>query len=111
MAYDLDLADRTRAALEGTPALTERKMFGGLAFLLHGHMAVVVSGQGGLMVRTDPDEAELLLTGPGVSQVEMRGRPMSGWVRVDADRLAEAPALAAWIERGLTFAGSLPPKA
>ena len=109
MAYDEELADRLRLLL-GSHGVTERKMFGGLAFLHNGHMAVAAIGQGGLMVRFDPAESEALHAEPGAQPFEMRGRPMKGWLQVDADALDDDAALRRWAERGLAYAGSLPPK-
>ena len=109
MAYDEDLADRIRVALSGVP-VTEKKMFGGLAFLVGGNMSVAASGQGGLMVRVDPDQTEELLREPGAAEFEMGGRgAMKGWLRVSADVLDDA-ALQAWVDRGVAYARSLPPK-
>ena len=84
MAYDEELADRIRAEVAGEKNLTEMKMFGGLAFLIGGHMAVAASGQGGLMLRCDPDDTDALLQEPGAQEFEMRGKGMRGWLRVDA---------------------------
>lgn len=109
MAYDEELADRLRLLLAGPP-LVEKKMFGGLAFLLHGNMAVAVSGEGGLMVRVDPAATDALLGEPGAAPFEMRGRPMQGWLRVEAEAVDDDAALRLWAERGLAYAGSLPPK-
>ena len=109
MAYDDDLADRLRLLLSGRD-LAEQRMFGGLAFLLHGHMAVAVSGQGGIMVRVDPGQTQALLEEPGAETFEMRGRPMKGWLRVSADALSDDAVLRAWAERGLAYAATLPPK-
>jgi hypothetical protein len=110
MAYDEALADRIRELTAGVPVV-EQKMFGGLAFLLGGHMAVAASGQGGLLVRVDPAETEVLLAQPGTGPMEMGGRgPMAGWLRVDASAVAGDEALATWVQRGLDHAGSLPPK-
>ena len=109
MAYDDDLADRLRLLLEGQQ-LTEKKKFGGLAFLLNVHMAVAVSGQGGVMVRVDPAETEALLKEPGAGPFEMQGRSMKGWLRVDAAALGDDAVLRTWAERGLAYAGTLPPK-
>ena len=108
--HDLDLADRVRDLLTGEPGVTEQRMFGGLAFLMGGHMAVAASGQGGLLVRVDPSAAESLLTDPGVSPMVMRGREMRGGLRVEAAAVAEPDELAAWVSRGTSYARSLPPK-
>jgi TfoX/Sxy family transcriptional regulator of competence genes len=109
MPYDEELAERIRAGLGGEPDVEEKRMFGGLAFLIGGHMAVAASGQGGLMVRVDPDEGAALIGGP-VAPVVMRGRKMRGWLRVDAEAVATQPDLEAWIDRGAGYARSLPPK-
>lgn len=110
MAYDEDLADRIREQLGGDPALSERKMFGGLAFLLHGNMAVVASGQGGIMVRVDPADADRFLKSAGVARMVMQGRPMNGWLRVDAEHVRTTRQLRRWVGAGTAFAGTLPPK-
>ena len=107
MAYDEELADRLRALLGDRPDLTEKKMFGGLAFLIGGNMAIAASGQGGLLVRVDPDESDELTREPGVDVMVMRGRAMAGWLRVDATADED---LVPWVERGVGFASSLPPK-
>jgi TfoX/Sxy family transcriptional regulator of competence genes len=109
MAYDEELADRLRLLLTGR-GVTEKKMFGGLAFLLHGNMAVAVSGQGGIMVRCDPAETGGLRHEPGAQPFEMQGRPMKGWLRVEADAVDDDADLRRWAERGMAYAGSLPPK-
>ena len=109
MAYDEVLADRIRAAIEGVP-VDEKKMFGGLAFLVGGNMSVAASGQGGLMVRVDPDQTERLLREPGAAEFEMGGRgAMKGWLRVSADVLDD-DTLQTWVDRGVAYARSLPPK-
>ncbi len=114
MAYDEDLADRIRAAVgtsvNATGLVTEKRMFGGLAFLLGGHMAVAASGQGGLMLRVDPAETETLLEQPHTGPMIMRGREMGGWLRVEAAGVESDDDLRRWVEIGLTRAGSLPPK-
>lgn len=110
MAYDEDIAERVRDLLGAEPALTEKKMFGGLAFLMGGHMAVIVSGRGGLMVRGDPDDSDRLLQSKGVETVQMRGRPMRGWVRVDTEYLRTKRQLTRWVKVGVAYASSLPPK-
>jgi TfoX/Sxy family transcriptional regulator of competence genes len=110
MAYDEALAGRIRALTEGEPVV-EKKMFGGLAFLVGGHMAVAASGQGGLLVRVEPAHTEALLHEPGAAPMEMGGRgAMAGWLRVDAEAVVDDEALAVWVQRGLDYAGSLPPK-
>jgi TfoX/Sxy family transcriptional regulator of competence genes len=109
MAYDEELADRVRELVGPERGLTEKKMFGGLAFLLDGHMAVAASGQGGLLVRVDPGTADGLL-GKGVEPMVMRGREMAGWLRVPPEAVGTKRELAAWVGRGVGFARSLPPK-
>jgi TfoX/Sxy family transcriptional regulator of competence genes len=110
MAYDEELADGIRELLADEPALTEQKMFGGLAFLVAGNMAIAASGQGGLLVRVDPDESDELTRTTSARPMEMRGREMPGWLRVDADGVRTTEELSAWVERGVSFARSLPPK-
>ena len=110
MAYDEDLADRIREVIGAESGLTEKRMFGGLAFLIGGHMAVAASGQGGIMVRVDRDEAADLVGVGGATIVEMRGRPMRGWLRIDPERLRTGKQLAGWVGRGVSYARSLPPK-
>jgi TfoX/Sxy family transcriptional regulator of competence genes len=110
MAYDEELADRIRQLTAGERGLEERKMFGGLAFLVGGNMSVAASGQGGLLVRVDPDESDQLVRKPGVETMVMRGRAMAGWLRVDADAVRTRRQLAVWVDRGVGFARSLPPK-
>ena len=115
MAYDEDLANRIREVLAGEQAVEgrtvdEKRMFGGLAFLVGGNMAVGVSGQGGLMVRVDPDTTETLLAKPHTRPFEMRGRALEGWLRVDAEGVRTKRQLAPWVERGVAYARSLPPK-
>src|SRR3954453_18332533 len=110
MAYDEALAARIRQHTAGEP-VEEKKMFGGLAFLLGGNMAVAATGQGGLMGRVAPSQTDTLLEEPGAAPFEMGGRgAMGGWLRVSADALANEDDLARWVERGLSYAGSLPPK-
>jgi TfoX/Sxy family transcriptional regulator of competence genes len=110
MAYDEDLADRIRDAIPDHDGVTERKMFGGHAFLLNGNMAVAASGQDGLMVRVDPDATDTLVTEDGVARFEMRGRALNGWVLVDPSAVSSDEELQRWVEVGLTYAGSLPHK-
>ena len=110
MAYDEALADRIRDVLAGEPVV-EKKMFGGLAFLLGGTMSVAASGSGGLMVRIDPADTERLLAEPGAEEFDMGGRgPMKGWLQVSGGSLQDDATLAAWVERGVGYARSLPAK-
>jgi TfoX/Sxy family transcriptional regulator of competence genes len=110
MTYDVELADRIRAVVTVEPGLTERRMFGGLAFLIHGNMAVSASSQGGLLLRVDPAEAESLISEPNVRRFEMRGRQMDGWLRVDAEVVEGDDDLRRWVRHGVTYARSLAPK-
>ncbi len=110
MAYDEDLADRIRELVAGEERLTEQKMFGGLAFLVGGNMAVAASGQGGILVRVDPAASDKLLSTTKAQPMVMRGRSMDGWLRVDAQDVRQKRQLATWVERGVTYARSLPPK-
>jgi hypothetical protein len=110
MAYDEDLADRIRELVGTEPGLTEQRMFGGLAFLIDGNMSVSASGQGGLLLRVDPEETDALLGEPHARPFEMRGRAMQGWLRVDAEGLETRRDLERWVSRGVAYARSLPPK-
>ena len=110
MAYDEDLADRIRELLAGDAAVSEKKMFGGLAFLVGGHMSVAASGRGGLMVRVDPEETDALVAKPHAGPFEMRGRPLDGWLRIAPEGVRTKRQLQSWVDRGVTYARSLPPK-
>lgn len=110
MAYDEDLADRLRVATQHEDALTEKKMFGGLAFLVNGNMAVAASGKGDLMVRVDPEESDALLAAGSVARMEMGGKQMAGWLRVSLAAVEGDAELQEWADRGLAFARALPPK-
>jgi hypothetical protein len=110
MAYDEDLANRIRELIAGGPDVTEQRMFGGLAFLVAGNMSVAASGQGGLMVRVDPEETAALLTRRHVQPFEMRGRAMQGWLRVEPEGVRTKRQLEPWVKRGVAYARSLPPK-
>ena len=110
MPYDVELADRLRAMLSGEPGVVEKRMFGGVAFLVDGHMAVCASGQGGLLLRVNPAQTESLLTDPRAEPFVMRGRPMSGWLRIDLDGSASDDELNRWVEHGLAYVAKLPPK-
>lgn len=110
MAYDERLATRIRALLGEAPDLTEKKMFGGLAFLVRGNMAIAASGEGGILVRVDPTRTDELVATTDARVAEMRGRLMPGWLRVDTDRLDADAELGFWIQTGTEFARSLPAK-
>jgi TfoX/Sxy family transcriptional regulator of competence genes len=110
VAYDDELAARIRELVGDQPALTEKKMFGGLAFLIGGNMAIAASGQGGLLVRVDPDQSDELVATTPARPMEMRGREMAGWLRVDSDDVRRQSELARWVALGTTYARSLPPK-
>ena len=111
MAYDHELADRIRELLAGENGVAEQRMFGGLAFLINGNMSVAASGEGGLLVRVNPDESEALIDDERVRPMIMRGRTMRGWLRVDAAAVRGASELQRWVTRGVAYARSLPPKA
>jgi TfoX/Sxy family transcriptional regulator of competence genes len=110
MAYDEDLANRIRELLGEEGGVTEMKMFGGLAFLLNGHLSVSASRRGGLMARVAPGEAERALASPHAAPIEMRGLEMKGWIYVDAAGVRTKRQLAVWVRRGVEHARSLPPK-
>jgi TfoX/Sxy family transcriptional regulator of competence genes len=110
VAYDEDLVDRIRELVVGETGLTEKKMFGGLAFLIGGNMAVAASGQGGVLVRVDPAQSDTLVAKTSARLMEMHGRSMQGWLRVDPEDLRTKRQLAKWVELGTTYARSLPVK-
>jgi TfoX/Sxy family transcriptional regulator of competence genes len=110
MAYDENLADRIRELVADESDLTEQKMFGGLAFLVGGNMAVAASGQGGVLVRVDPAESDALVTTTSARLMEMRGRQMPGWLRVGPEDLRTEGQLARWVKLGTSYARSLPAK-
>ena len=110
MAYDEDLANRIRELIAAEPGVTEKRMFGGLAFLVNGNMSVSASGQGGLLLRVDPDESEKLLEAPHAELFVMRGRAMRGWLRVAPDGVRTKRELERWVRRGVAYARSLPSK-
>jgi hypothetical protein len=110
MPYDEDLANRLRELLAGEDAVTEKKMFGGLAFLLNGHMSVSASRNGGLLARIDPAETEAALERPHVARMEMGGRSMDGWITVAPEGLKTKRELAAWVKRSVGYVNTLPPK-
>ncbi len=110
MAYDEDLANRIRELLSAEAGVVEKRMFGGLAFLIDGNMSVSVSGRGGVLLRCDPTETEALRGKPYAGPFEMRGRMMEGWLRVDAEGLRTKRQLERWVTRGVAYARSLPSK-
>ena len=110
MPYDVDLTDRLRELLASRPGIEEKRMFGGVAFLLDGHMAVAASSKGGLLLRADPAQMESLLADPHAEPFEMRGRPASGWLRIDLDGSASEDELNRWVEHGMDYVRTLPPK-
>lgn len=110
VAYDEDLANRIREIVQDEPALTEQRMFGGLAFLINGNMAVSASGQGGLLLRVDPADTSTLVQRAEATRFEMRGREMDGWLRIDPAGLTTKRQLKSWVSRGISYARSLPAK-
>ena len=110
MAYDEDLANRIRELVRSEQGVTEKRMFGGLAFLIDGHMSVSASGRGGLLLRVDRAETDAMLSKPHAHPFEMRGRVMQGWLWVDAEGLRTKRQLERWVARGIAYARSLPSK-
>ena len=110
MAYDDHLAERIRGQLDRLPGLSEKKMFGGLAFLIGGNMSIAASGQGGVLVRVDPATSDRLVDTTRAEMAVMRGRPMQGWLRVAPEDLRTKAQLAKWVKLGAEYARSLPPK-
>ena len=110
MAYDEELANRIREVVQEERGLTEKAMFGGLAFLINGNMAVSASSKGGLLLRIDPAQTDSLVSEPHVARFEMRGREMNGWLRVDTAAIDTDRDLRRWVDHGVSYARSLPPK-
>jgi hypothetical protein len=110
VAYDVELAERIREAVRGEPGLTEKRIFGGLAFLIHGNLAVSASSRGGLLLRVDPTTSASLVSEPQVRRFEMRGRAMDGWLHVAPEAVEADDDLRRWVRLGVTCARSLPPK-
>ncbi|HSZ37196.1 MAG TPA: TfoX/Sxy family protein [Acidimicrobiales bacterium] len=110
MAYDEDLAARIRELVAKEKDLSEKKMFGGLAFLVGGNMAIAASGQGGILVRVDPAQSDNLVATTKAAVAVMRGRPMAGWLRVNGADVRTRPQLSEWVRLGTSFARSLPAK-
>jgi TfoX/Sxy family transcriptional regulator of competence genes len=110
MPYDEELADRIREQLAGEDGVSERKMFGGLAFLVNGHMCVAASHTGGLLARVDPAGGDEALAQPHAQPMVMRGRAMEGWISVAPYGVASESGLRSWVDRGLSYVRTLPPK-
>jgi hypothetical protein len=110
MAYDEALAGRIRDLMAREDGLTEQKMFGGVGFMIGGNMAIGASGQGGILVRVDPEESDSLVASTTATPMEMRGRSMTGWLRVPAEDVATDEQLRGWVRIGVGYARSLPPK-
>jgi TfoX/Sxy family transcriptional regulator of competence genes len=110
VGYDEKLAERVRDLLQDRPGLTQKRMFGGIAWLVDGNMSVVVRSGGDLMVRVAPGDHDAMLAEPGTATMVMRGRPLRGWITVSPDACATPSALATWVERALAYAATLPPK-
>ena len=110
MPYDEDLADRIRELVAGEPHMAEKKMFGGLAFLVNGNMAIAASGHGGILVRVDPAKSDSLVAKTKAYPMEMRGREMRGWLRLDPAHVRTKRQLSEWVKRGTDYARSLPSK-
>jgi TfoX/Sxy family transcriptional regulator of competence genes len=110
MPYDEDLANRLRELLADEEPITEKRMFGGHAFLLHGNMTVSASHSGGLLARIDPADSEAALARPHAARMEMRGRTMDGWITVAPEGLRTKRDLAGWVKRSVAYVKTLPPK-
>lgn len=110
MAYDEELGNRIREHIGHEKGLTERRMFGGLAFMINGHMAVSASSKGGLLLRVDPAETDALVREPHIGRFVMRGREMDGWLGIDPPAFATDEEFARWLRIGVSYARSLPPK-
>ncbi len=110
MAYDEELANRIREVVAGEAGVTEKRMFGGLAFLVNGNMAASASGQGGILLRVDPAETDALIADPHAERAVMGGREMDGWLRVDAAAVAEDDDLRRWVGYGLAYVADQPAK-
>lgn len=108
MPYDVEMADRVRELLLLEPDVTEKRMFGGVSFLINGHIAVAVSGRGGLLMRVEDDEREALLAQPGVEPFTMRGRPLKGWAHVTDVAISDDGELTRWVFTGVELARALP---
>jgi TfoX/Sxy family transcriptional regulator of competence genes len=107
--YDEELADRVQELLVLEPDVVEKRMFGGIAFLIGGHIAAAVSSSGGLLMRCEHEDTDELLEMPHVEPFVMRGKPMRGWLRVGGEAVAEDDDLKRWVDSGVGYARSLPP--
>ena len=110
MAYDEETANRIRELVQSEAGVSEMRMFGGLAFLINGNMAVAASGKGGLLLRCDPADTDALVAQPSAGRFEMRGKEMDGWLRIDAPAIKTDKSLRRWVDVGVGYARSLPPK-
>jgi hypothetical protein len=110
MPYDEFLVERLRDLLADESRVAEKRMFGGLAFMVRGNLCVAASHTGGLLARVDPDDTDAYLAAPHVSLMEMRGRPMHGWLMIAPEALKTKPQLAGWVKRSVAFVKTLPPK-
>jgi TfoX/Sxy family transcriptional regulator of competence genes len=110
MAYDEELAERIRELIESEPGVREMRMFGGLAFLIGGNMAVAAGSQGGLLLRVDPADTAALVEQPHASRFQMRGREMNGWLHIGRRAVTTDDQLERWVAHGIAYARSLPPK-
>ena len=110
MAYDEDLASRIRELIASEDGYTEQKKFGVIGFMIDGHMAVGVDGEGRLLIHCSIEETEALLAKPGARPFQMRGREMKGWLQVDAESVSTKRALEPWVMQSVAFARALPPK-
>ena len=110
MAYDEDLANRVRELIGADRDLSEKKMFGGLAFLIRGNMAIAASGQGGLLIRVDPEKSDSVVASGQAELAVMQGRAMPGWLRVGVEQVKTKRALDKWVQLGTGYARSLPAK-
>ena len=110
MPYDEELARRIRELVSDEPGVTEKRMFGGLAFLVNGNMSVSASSQGGLLLRVDPEETDALTAEPHAEPFVMRGRAMQGWLRVAPEGVRTKRELEQWVRRGVTYARAIPGK-
>ncbi|MEU9805703.1 TfoX/Sxy family protein [Mycobacterium sp. NPDC050853] len=110
MAYDEDLVERIREVIATTRGVTEKRMFGGLAFLVDGHMTVAAKRGDGLLARCDPHDTDTLVSKSHVTRMVMGGREMDGWLSIDAESVRTKRQLEPWVKRAVAYAGSLPPK-